>query len=702
MLLTIILILIFINSVISFLNPQSMHIFGCGLTGFASNDGKKANPVYLFLIAASNADRGTDACGMFINNKRIPGIDKEADIRKFLQNHHIQYAPNCKNKNIMIHNRKKSYGGTDAEHCHPFLVEDRDNSLVLQHNGTITNIKELCTKYNIQYTPGDVDSKKLCDILFQSENFNVLDEYEGGAALMFCKKEEPNVMYVYKGESRAYSYAHYETEERPLFFLELPEGIYFSSTAQPLDVIANGQKHLRVYSLSANKVYRIEKNQFTMIQKIDRSKINEPFRHVTHRNHTPSKQHAITKSSKNFLNFKDKLENIDLWLENFYAGVGSITRSNLLSFITGRYYTYINTKQLRADELETLCAVDLECNESEMSTLDGVHAVFATSNQFCYFVKSITDSSETAPRRIFFDGVLIESNKTKQWTKKNMANRLTTLKGVNVYEYLKQLSAYSKDPIFPTYLEAEEMSMTSNIEPCWFYRGKPLFGNAIFQPNYCYRQYTIELGDVVRIDTERQLDYILVNKHKRNFAKTKPNSHEVSDDDFFFNYDDEENTQQESSENKQIAMPFSLSNNLKIMYYSHKLSKNIRVTRIMNNDDEADLFGVLAMEEIMFFDPDITYKIETNDFSVEVVGKEIIDNIAIKCFNLNTDTTYARYPYFREEFDVACRNDLLKNFIEGICGIKDLDKVVEEIVVDFFFSEMAHYEQVNSINVMYD
>jgi hypothetical protein len=142
----------------------------------------------------------------------------------------------------------------------PALIRnpEKDNKLmyVQAHNGTISNYKEMATKYKVDIIDGESDSNVLAKLI-SKVGFQILEEYEGSAALVMHFVKEPNTLYAFHGQSKQYNIL---TEERPLHFVNVEgSGTYISSEDKPLEFIANGIKATPfkfnvIYKLSGDKI----------------------------------------------------------------------------------------------------------------------------------------------------------------------------------------------------------------------------------------------------------------------------------------------------------------------------------------------------------------------------------------------------------------------------------------------------------------
>lgn len=235
-------------------------IYGCCLK---PNGNRKVALQKFKILGIYNIPRGKDATGVFVNGEIKKGIGTSSEFDDFIEKNVL---PIPKENGIMLgHNRQGSWGyGKTIDQVHPFLINE---DLVFTHNGTIKNVKELCEKYRVIESDFHVDSHMLGTIL-EENGTDVLEDYVGFAALAYTRLSEPNVLYLYHGASRETRNAAKLTEERPLYFLETKDGIFYSSLEESLKAIIDDDKE-KVSNLEYNHVYKIENGKFSLDQSVE-------------------------------------------------------------------------------------------------------------------------------------------------------------------------------------------------------------------------------------------------------------------------------------------------------------------------------------------------------------------------------------------------------------------------------------------------
>jgi predicted glutamine amidotransferase len=226
----------------------------CGIYGASAKKGKKLNLQKIKMLGVYNIQRGTDSCGYYYSGHIDKGIGEYANFTKFIEKNEIERG-DLVGEIFMGHTRKSTLGANTFINAHPHEI----GNYVQTHNGTIKNADDICDKYGIDHKHLAVDSQML-GAAIEKVGFKVLEEYEGYAALAMTFKDDSESLYLYHGASREKEGGDL-WEERPLFFLKQPEGIYYSSLAESLNFISTTKdKAIQMYT---NCVLRITNGVFT-------------------------------------------------------------------------------------------------------------------------------------------------------------------------------------------------------------------------------------------------------------------------------------------------------------------------------------------------------------------------------------------------------------------------------------------------------
>lgn len=225
----------------------------CGIVGVATKalngfDKKTEDAFYQMLYA--DALRGDDSTGVvFIEKDTSFGIMKDAYSSAYITNDFRESKMGKKmwtqGKALIGHNRKKTSGAISEVNAHPFVVDEK---FAMVHNGTLYNHEALAKT--------DVDSEALAIHLSKvlTPDFE-LDKFEAaigkvyGAYAIAAYNQDTNRIYL----------TH--NGQRPLSYIETPEGFFWASEAPMLWWIA-----LRVgLTLKDVKINHIKENTLVII-----------------------------------------------------------------------------------------------------------------------------------------------------------------------------------------------------------------------------------------------------------------------------------------------------------------------------------------------------------------------------------------------------------------------------------------------------
>jgi hypothetical protein len=244
----------------------------CGIFGYAGKYPKTFNKAKFDILGLYNNSRGGDSCGVTADGEIYYGLRTSKNYSDFIVDQ--QYLSPKINPVVIGHTRKSSIGVVNESNAHPFGFGEHNEGFgfVGCHNGTLSNHRELAKQYEIQedlwrineynvrvFDRTKIDSEILLECLYKSEDIKVLNDYIGGAAVLFQDLKEGNVMYAFHGASRK------ETgdtdpakfEERPLYYYrESKNSVYISSIWESL-VAIGGIVDEDVFQFDHNIVYKI-------------------------------------------------------------------------------------------------------------------------------------------------------------------------------------------------------------------------------------------------------------------------------------------------------------------------------------------------------------------------------------------------------------------------------------------------------------
>jgi len=260
----------------------------CGIIAWSGKDPEQFNSDKLNILGLFNESRGGDSCGVAVDGEIYYGIDKNKNFEDFIINKNYpkpQIIPA-----VIGHTRKSSIGLTNIHNAHPFGFGQLNENFefIGCHNGTLIDYEELAKNYEIEVNINDEknifdrrknDSEVLLEILYKTKNINVLEEYIGGAAIVFQDLNEPNVIFAFHGASKKEVGDHSPTlwEERPLFYYqESKNSLYISSIENAL-VFIGGEKNKNIFEFEYNILYEIKNGNINnaIKHKVNRNKVGQ-------------------------------------------------------------------------------------------------------------------------------------------------------------------------------------------------------------------------------------------------------------------------------------------------------------------------------------------------------------------------------------------------------------------------------------------
>lgn len=295
----------------------------CGIQAFVGKKNKQVDLNKFKKLMLWNAlGRGQEATGIFSPENNIIKDNDRCDI--FLGKNEI------KPDSLMIgHVRASTYGGNTKDNAHPF----KEGNITLVHNGTLTNPWPWARHHSIDTSKVNVDSHAICHILNKTQDFNVLGEINGAAALVMHDDKTPNRLYVYRNK------------DRELFYGLCSYGMYISSIKASLESIGCTD----IAEFPVGTLHTIEYGAIKSIKQIESKPYETPVFTNTSSNTTTFKanQHTPTNLVGRWLycdsaSIKNCDQDTEIAYGKFYRCVGvtnELVNDNLMS--TPRNYIYI-------------------------------------------------------------------------------------------------------------------------------------------------------------------------------------------------------------------------------------------------------------------------------------------------------------------------------------------------------------------------
>lgn len=346
-----ILLLLFVSLLYSFLFQKNKKVYSnylyCGIfawNGISSNSISKDK---IKILSIYNDDRGGHSIGLYYNRSLKKAIRPDTFKEHWGEK---EFLDKIEHPILIGHSRKASVGSISLDNAQPTMIQlkgkrKENKKIILAHNGTITNHRSLAEKYSIDTKKLNTDSQVLAAIIL-AENIEVFSEYIGAASIIYSIIDEPETLYVFRGESSTYQSTKFLSEERPLhFYQENKNSIYFSSEKGSLVAIAD--KEDAVKEVPGNTLFRVNNGIMKKVKEFDRDEAYQkgygsttyPYdREVSHHQSvipgTPGVSHYQSRQEK-VKSFRElEQEHINTLLQDSVM----IKDGDMIYFKAGRYW----------------------------------------------------------------------------------------------------------------------------------------------------------------------------------------------------------------------------------------------------------------------------------------------------------------------------------------------------------------------------
>lgn len=252
----------------------------CGLAGIVTKSFRKFDYATFCTLGIANDSRGGDSCGVYIDGQYGYGVKDDKFFSSYFQDN--EFLESIEESMVaLVHCRKASVGIIDETTAQPVVItKDGNVEMVVMHNGTIYNYKDLAEKYIPKVNiVGMTDSQVMAHIFYFC-GYDVLNEYNGGAAFVIVdyRSGAPRT-FLFKGASKKNYYNLKVEEERPLYYCidKEKEELVFSSIWMYLMSL---RRNCTTYSVNSNELVEFTGKELVTIAKYPRSKMQQDKEYI--------------------------------------------------------------------------------------------------------------------------------------------------------------------------------------------------------------------------------------------------------------------------------------------------------------------------------------------------------------------------------------------------------------------------------------
>lgn len=372
----------------------------CGIFGIIGKKQQNFDKLSFCGLGIKNDTRGGDSTGILIDGRIDYGVDKEKLFADFCFKSEL--LKTVKQTKIAIgHCRKASVGAINLANAHPIVIHsqsDKNKRIVMIHNGTIINHKELAEKYLKMDKIDDYSDSTIMAFLFYTIGPKVFKEYNGaGAFVIVDYRGDKEVVYLFKGKSKNFNTEYSQVaEERPLFWVKTPKGIWFSSIKDSLRdcVLVNNNFDCVIEDIPCNTLYKIIDGEIVSEEEFDRSQNYQAISTVTTSNANNygygAYGYASQRTTLSVLESDKILESLfETDIDDF-----SFTKTNDVQFVQGLYVDNLGkplTGRFRFSQYGYIC------KHENYPELCFYHGVMIANETYYYMLKDLEAELDLAP-----------------------------------------------------------------------------------------------------------------------------------------------------------------------------------------------------------------------------------------------------------------------------------------------------------------
>lgn len=218
----------------------------CGIVGIVAKKDKGLTVPHLEVfreMMICDSIRGEDSTGVFsVNDSGNASFLKLAthpfnlvDSKEYKDWAQAAWASG---RAVIGHNRKATLGSVSNKNAHPFV----NRNIIFIHNGNVSNFRALLHHKKRSRLEIEVDSHAAAVVLSENDPLKILPEFKGAFTFVWYDVEKKKLYFI-------------RNEERPLFFANTDDHVYFASEGGMLHWLLDRRTlKAQITSLKPNKL----------------------------------------------------------------------------------------------------------------------------------------------------------------------------------------------------------------------------------------------------------------------------------------------------------------------------------------------------------------------------------------------------------------------------------------------------------------